>query len=161
MLNRIIKIVTIGAGLAATAKTIYDWRRDRQAEQPVISATCQRHPSGALLLNLDVVRCEHYNLFMHKIRGHGFKFSKPSLAGYPEEWKPGEFFDELTLDWLVSSAVSAPRSTAFPYLPIDSRSVFVTNSVTSRRMIDVKVLISNNSRRSRERWKRITTRISD
>ena len=153
--------VAVGAGLATIATFLYNLKRNREAERPLITATCGRNPTSDLVLNLKIVRLERHDLIVHKIRGHRITFS-PGRYDNSGRWVVGEFFKELSLDWTVTSEVSTiPRSLPCPvFSGFDSRDIFVAVPDTKSKMIEIKVLVSKTSRRSRERWMSIKAKIT-
>jgi hypothetical protein len=141
------QLVTMIAGLIATAKIVYDWRREAFSDDPSLSAECNKLPDGRILLTLRAIRQPTKDYFVRRVRARGFLFAMDGA--------------EAKLDRLVKSqAVPSPLRTGMT-LPFEFWEFVVDQSCNVRKMAEIQVSISRTARRSRERWKTITIKMID
>lgn len=138
------------AGLIATAKIVYDWRREARSDDPALSAECYKLRDGQTLLILRAIRLPTQDYIIHRVRSRGFLFATSRAPT-----------SQLVLDELVKSLAVPSPSDMGTELSWQSFKFVVDPSSRTRKMAEIQVSTSLTARRSRARWKTITVKMID
>lgn len=144
------QIAAMIAGVIASAKIIYDWHRSIHANDPDLSAECRKEANGRIVIVLRAVRLPTQDYFVRRIRARGFFFE--TTAGPLSEFRP----DRLVKSQALPSPTRSGGTLSFEFweLPLDQSS-------SVRQMAEIQVSVARTARRSRERWKTITVKMTD
>lgn len=151
MTYSIPNIVATIAGVAATARTLYDWAQRHKSERPVVTGTLIRNEHDCHLLRMKILRPPLHEIHIWRIRGEGLTFST-GTTDKSGRWVPGEFIECPKLDWTVTSESGTGFSHFEPSQTFSTLPIYVKLAASKDGICRISLLVSKYPNMNRRRW---------